>query len=101
MRRLITSLVVFVTLAPTGLAAQDTEPAPVSLEYSLRDAGQEGMTIQPAPDSAAPGQLPDRSPEQLEQQKQGSGVRKAIVIGAVVGAAVFVGFLVFIATAMN
>jgi hypothetical protein len=101
MRRLITSLVVFVTLPTTGLAAQDPEPAPASFEYSFRDAGQEGMAIQPAPDSATRGALPDSIPEQLEQQKQSSGVRKAIVIGAAVGAAVFVGFLVFVATAMN
>ena len=101
MRRLITSLVVFVALPTTGLAAQDTKPAPVSLEYSFRDAGRNAMAIQPAPDSTAQEQLPDASGERLEQQKQGSGVRKAIVIGAAVGAAVFVGFLVFVATAMN
>ena len=99
MRSLITSLVVVTTLTTTGLAAQDGEKVARSTESCCPNL--EGIMVVPTEDSAAPERLAPATAEQHEQQKQGSGMGKAIAIGAAVGAAVFVGFLVFIATAMN
>lgn len=62
---------------------------------------RDSITLDRTRNSAAPVRIVYAQLEQLELQKQGSGVGKAIAIGAAVGAATFFGIMLFFATAMD
>ena len=67
----------------------------------LAGVDRDGIMLERAGEAASPLRIEYANLTHLELQKQGSGVGKTIAIGAAIGAAAFVGFLVFIATAMN
>ena len=129
MTRFIALLVVFTGLSPNvAFASQGGQPIFRSQEYwyayasklpigstvRVRMAGghretavlaivdRDGITLERRTrNPEAPLRVAYADLQQLEPQKHGPGVGKAIAIGAAVGAAAFFGIWLFAATAMN
>jgi len=128
-KRLLALLVVLTNLSTSAaFASQGTEPVVRSPEYWFAYASKlpigsrvrvrttdghretlvlavvddEGITLERTTRTLeAPVRIAYANLSQLEPQKDGSGVGKAIAIGAAVGAATFFGILLFFSTAMN
>ena len=128
MARLLVLVVVITNLsASVGFASQGAQPASRSPEYwyayasklpigstvrvrtvdgnretaILAVVDRDGIMLEPRGEAASPLRIEYVNLTHLELQKHGSGVGNAVAIGVAIGAAAFVGFLVFVATAMN